>query len=113
MFVHDRIPNFPPRRVRARANARWEHLTVAAVSDRRSTRTANLSFYLGNDFFRFIIAAMNHQPAWTLRNPAPEENHDEPQGGADSKCESPPEPRREIMGIEQNERCRCAHRSSD
>src|SRR6059036_1255520 len=85
MFVHDRIPNFPPRRMRPRADTRGPSSTVAGIDDPGRICSHYFSFYLTNDPFRFVIAAVNHQPTRTFWNPAAEENHNEPEHRADAK----------------------------
>src|SRR5215469_4541151 len=112
MLVHDRLPNFLPWRVRARANARGR-IAVAGIDDPGRLCSQNLSFYFSNDLFRFIIPSMDHQPARTLWNPASKENDDEAQHCADSKCASPPQPDWNIARIEKHKRSRCAHRRAD
>src|SRR5436305_8240562 len=51
MFVYNRVPNFPPRRVRARSNPR-RHFLVAGISDPGRICSQDLSFHFSNDFFR-------------------------------------------------------------
>src|SRR5438132_3227225 len=58
MFVHDRVPNFPPGRMRARSNPRRPYVAVAGIGD--PGRAYDLSFHVGHDFFRLVIASMNH-----------------------------------------------------
>src|SRR5882724_1060870 len=103
MFMHDRIPNFPPRRVRARSNPRERSVVVpTSRDDPGRLRSHDLLFHLSNDSLSFIVPPVNHQPARTFRNPTTKENHDEPQRRADSKRTSPPEPRWDVTRIEQN-----------
>ena len=40
------------------------------------------SFDIRHDLFRFVIAAVDHQPAWALRDPLPEEDHYQSQDSA-------------------------------
>src|SRR5947199_1687766 len=91
MFVHNRVPNFPPRRVRARSNPR-RHFLVAGIGDPGRICSQDLSFHFSNDFLRLDIPTVNHQPTWAIWNPAAKENHDKPQGRADCKRESPAKP---------------------
>src|SRR6266404_3164702 len=105
MFVHDRVPNFPPPRVRAGANPRGRQIVVAGTGGPGHTRPDDVSFHVGHDFFRFTIASVNHQPTRTLRNPAAKENHDEPQRRADSKGAPPSEPNWNSPRIEEKKGC--------
>src|SRR5438094_6770847 len=56
---------------------------------------------------------MNHQPTWTLRNPAPKENHNKTQRRTNSKSESPSKPNRDAARIEQHKRGGRPQRSAD
>ena len=112
MFVHNRVPNFPPRRVRARSNPR-RHFLVAGIGDPGRICSQDLSFHFSNDFFRLDIPPVNHQPTWAFGNPAAKENHDKPQGRADCKRAAPAQPDRNVAGVEQNECRSCAYGSAD
>src|SRR5438046_10496397 len=54
MFVHDRLPNFPPRRVRARSNPR-RHFLVSGIGDLGCIGYQYLWCHFSNDFFCFHI----------------------------------------------------------
>ena len=60
MFVHNRVPNFPPRRMRARANPRERCLAVAGIDDPGRVCSHDFSFHVRNDFFRLMIPPVNH-----------------------------------------------------
>src|SRR5436190_24012942 len=92
MFVHDRMPDFPPGRMRARSNPRWQHLPVAAVYDRRTLRACDLSLDFANNLFRLGIPSVNHQPARAFRNPSTKENHYETEHGANPERAAPSQP---------------------
>src|SRR4029077_1085141 len=113
MLMYDGVPNFMPRRMRACSNPGEPRAIVAAVADRGSLRSKNLSLDVINDLFRFIVAPMNHQPTRTLRNPASKENHNETERRADSKSETPSKPDWYSTRIEQNKRGGCTERSAD
>src|SRR5882724_8762265 len=100
MFVDDCIPNFMPGCMCAGSNAREEQVSVAAVCDRRTFRNTNLSFHVADNLLRLLIAAMNHQPTRTLRNPTAKENHNETERRTDSKGTSPSQPDRYPARIE-------------
>src|SRR2546430_14062120 len=51
MFVHDRVPDFPPGRMRARSNARRPDLAIAAAFCRRTVRFPKLSLHFRHQFF--------------------------------------------------------------
>src|SRR5438105_15348049 len=74
MLMGDRVPNFQPRRVRSRVNSGWRRITVAAVYDRR---TPDFLFDFVDNFLRFGVSPMNHQPTRAFRNPAAKENYNE------------------------------------
>src|SRR5437870_13533336 len=97
MFVNDRVPDFPPGRMRARSNARQQDLAIAAVYDRRTCRSHNLSLHFGNDLFRLDITARDHEPARTLSNSVTKENHDQTKRPAASEYASPTEAQCEIQ----------------
>src|SRR4029453_13194344 len=112
MFVHDRVPNFVPWRMCPRSNFRGKQITVAAVCDRRTFLPHNLSFHFADNLFRFTIPAMDHQPPWTLRDPATKENHSKTERRADSKSETPSQPDRYPAGIEKHKGGGRAHRGA-
>src|SRR5437899_10719698 len=60
MFVHDRVPDFPPRRMRARSNARGPDPAIAAVSAPRPFRSHTLALHFGNEPFRLEITSLGH-----------------------------------------------------
>src|SRR6516225_2430315 len=66
-----------------------------------------------HDLLCFLIAAVNHQPTRTLRNPTAKENDDEPERRADSKRAAPPEPDWNIARIKKHKCCRCAKGRAD
>src|SRR5438552_4693414 len=114
MFVHDRIPNFPPWRMRARSNPRERFVVVpTSRDDPGRLYSHDLLFHLSNNSLSFIVPPMNHQPPRALRNPAAKENYDEPQSRADSECAPPPEPDWNSPRIEQNKRRTCAQGRPD
>src|ERR1043166_1982193 len=106
MFVRDRIPNLPPRRMRACAYPSWSNGGLAYWSNGNvaqgylwdSTPILHYSItpsqsdtplHLRHDPFRFLISPMNHQPARTLRNPPAKENNDQSKNRADRKGKPP------------------------
>src|SRR6266516_2846296 len=115
MFVHNRIPNFPPQGMRARTNPRGLRSVVVPTSrdDPGRLCSHDFLFHLSNDSLSFIVPPVNHQPARAFRNPATKENYDESQRLADSECAPPPQPNWNSLRIEEHECCGCAHRSAD
>src|SRR5437870_12617643 len=107
MFMHDRIPTFPPRRMRARSNPGERGFVVVPTSPDDPGRLCShdLLFHLSNDSLSFIVPPVNHQPSRAFRNPATKENYDESQRRADSECAPPPQPNWNSLRIEQN-KCR-------
>src|SRR5437667_3174311 len=112
MFVHNRLPNFPPRRVRARSNPR-RHFLVAGIGDPGRICSQDLSFHFSKDFFRLDIPPVNHQPTWAFGHPAPKENHDKPQRRSDSKRATPTQPDWNSSRIEEHKCRSCAYGSAD
>src|SRR6267142_2364979 len=110
MFVHNRVPDFAPGRMRTSANQNW---SSGVLEYSITPLRGYLSLYVANNSLGFIVPPVNHQPARTLRNPATKENDNESQCCADSKCESPSKPDRNVARIEQQERGGGAHRSAD
>ena len=54
MFVCDRVPNFTPRRMGARADA-CQRFAVAGIDDPGRLCSENIPLDFSNDFFRFLI----------------------------------------------------------
>src|SRR5438876_3629862 len=94
MFVHDRVPNFVPRCMRARSNTReecggsigvlewwsngfWRRCITPMLLYSITPLRSDPSFHFADDPLCFVVAPMNHQPSRTLRNPASKENHNE------------------------------------
>src|ERR1700730_6376146 len=100
MFVDNCIPDFTPRRVRSRFDSyRWR-ITVAAVYDRRR----DLAFHKIDNHLRFVVPSVNHQPTRAFRDPLSDEHNEEAEGCADPESETPAEPDRKMLRIEQHNR---------
>src|SRR4029077_19525315 len=108
MFVYDRVPNFAPRCMCPRSNPRGRFAVGGIGCPARRIGAHNLSFHFADDAFCFVVTTMNHQPAWTLRNPAAKENHDQTQRRTDSKRQPPSKPDWNPTRIEQHKRGGCA-----
>src|SRR5438128_7266135 len=88
MFVHNRIPNFAPRCMRARSDACRRRI----VSRQHLRARRHLVFDLSDNLLRLDISPVDHQPTRTFRNPSTKENHYETQRRADSKRAAPSQP---------------------
>src|SRR5437588_12275034 len=112
MFVYDRVPYLVRRCVYACSNTRGRR-AVAGIDDPGRIRAHNFSFHFADDAFCLVVPTMDHQPTWTLRNPAPKENHNKTQRRTTSKSESPSKPNRDAARIEQHKRGGRPQRSAD
>src|SRR5262249_47222171 len=83
MLMYDGVPNFVPGRMCACSNPRWLQVAVAKVAGSGTLRH-NPLFYFADDAFCLVIAAMNHQPARTFRNPSTKKDHNQTKRCADS-----------------------------
>ena len=56
---------------------------------RRQVLRADFAFEVIDDPLGFFFAAVDHEPAWTFRDPLAEKHHEQTEYGADPKGETP------------------------
>src|SRR5947209_16604074 len=81
---------------------RAAHNPDCRVRRRQAFRMCDcLSFHLGNNLFRLMLPAMDHQPARTFRHRVAQENNDDSQHCANAKSKSPAKCNGNNSGIKQ------------
>src|ERR1700738_3738032 len=100
MFVDNCIPDFTPRRVRSRFDSYWW-----LVRWRQCLRMQrDFALNLVHDSLCFRVITVDHQPTRAFRNPLPDEHDEETESRADPESETPAEPDRKMLRIEQHNR---------